>query len=89
LGKTLFFGRASATRSAFVPTATPALGDTFAERGIQPVHVQCAIEDSQATLDNETGQVRLVVDLMIAVTGANSYSILHAVMFQVTTLAMV
>jgi hypothetical protein len=51
--------------------------------------VQCAIEGAQATFDDETGKVRLVVDLMIAVTGANSYSILHAVMFQVTTLAMV
>ena len=68
-------------------TATASLG--WQETAGQPVDVQCAIEDAHATLDDETGQVRLVVDLMIGVTGANSYSILHAVMFQVTTLAMV
>ena len=68
-------------------TATASLG--WQETAGQPVDVQCAIEDAHATLDDETGQVRLVVDLMIAVTGVNSYSILYAVMFQVTTLAMV
>jgi len=68
-------------------TATASLGWQYTSG--QPGELQCAIEDAQATLDDETGQVRLVVDLMIAVTGANSNSIIYAVMFQVSTLALV
>lgn len=46
---------------------------------------QSSIEDAQATLNDETGQVQLVVDIMLIASGAGTTVTAYAVMFQVTT----
>jgi hypothetical protein len=68
-------------------TATASLSYTWAYGA--PSEVHWSIEDAQATLDDETGQVQLVIDIMVVASGTNSNVGTNAAMFQVTTLAMV
>jgi hypothetical protein len=49
---------------------------------------QWSIDDSQATFDDETGRVQLLVDLHSEVSGNNNVQIFR-IKFQVTTLAKV
>jgi hypothetical protein len=47
------------------------------------------IDDAQATLDDETGKVQLVVDVAVTALGSSMSVIAQSLMFQVTTLAKV
>lgn len=46
-----------------------------------------AIEDAQATFDDEAGQVQLVIDVALQTNGSRVSA--HSILFQVTTLARV
>lgn len=64
----------------------------IAQSGPAATEVQWAVEDAQATLDDEAGQVQLVVDVTAIATGGaplGLYVTTYAVMFQVTTLALI
>jgi hypothetical protein len=47
------------------------------------------IDDAQATLDDETGKVQLVVDVAVTALGSSMSVIAQSLIFQVTTLAKV
>ena len=47
------------------------------------------IDDAQATLDDETGKVQLVVNVTATAFGPSMITIVQSLMFQVTTLAKV
>jgi len=54
-----------------------------------PTYAQWFINEVQATLDDETGSVQLVVDLSLSADGGGVYVYLNSIDFQVTTLAMI
>jgi len=54
-----------------------------------PSYAQWLINEVQATLNDETGRVQLVVDVSLNVNGTDVYVNLYSIDFQVTTLAMV
>ena len=73
-------------------TATAAL--SYIMTSGAPSETQWVIEDAQATLDDDAGQVQLVIDLMAIATapggaGGQANTNLYAVNFQVTTLALI
>jgi hypothetical protein len=47
------------------------------------------IEDAEATLDDETGQVQLIIDVSVQASGTNNIAQWFGCNFQVTTLAVV
>ena len=47
------------------------------------------IDDAQATLDDETGKVQLVVDVAVTAFGSSMSVVAQSLMFQVTTLAKI
>ena len=75
--------------------ATASWGDTrydglavTATGAISANSARWVINDAQATFDDETNQVQLVIDVSVEVSGIST-AIIGALMFQVTTLAMV
>jgi hypothetical protein len=48
-----------------------------------------AIEDAQATFDDEAGQVQLIIDLYVSAIGAGHWAAVYWTNFQVTTLAII
>lgn len=76
-------------------TATASWGDirydglAVTEAGaISANSARWVINDAQATFDDETSQVQLVIDVSVEVSGIST-AIIGALMFQVTTLAKV
>jgi hypothetical protein len=70
-------------------TSIAFLSNMVYEAGATPSLIEWAIDDAQATFDDETGKVQLIVDVRARASGnaTNAYS--SWVMFQVTTLAKV
>jgi hypothetical protein len=56
--------------------------------GVGAPQTSWAIEDAQATFDDETGRVQLIVNTVVGAIGANAVLQANKLMFQVTTLAM-
>ena len=50
---------------------------------------QWVLDDAQATFDEKTGRVQLVVDVTVRATGPGTSTQTTSLMFQVTTLAKV
>jgi len=69
-------------------TATASLAGTF-QFAQTPSNAQWTIDDAQATFDDESGQVQLVVDVTVLASGANTQVGFTSIMFQVTTLAII
>jgi len=67
-------------------TATASLGAIAQWDGTA---ITWTIEDAQATLNDETGQVQLVIDVSVYAEGPGAAVQVRSLMFQVTTLAMV
>ena len=51
--------------------------------------INCAIDDAQATLDDEANQVQLIIDVSAQAQGNDAISQLFSANFQVTTLAVI
>jgi hypothetical protein len=68
-------------------TATASLAFLQNAPGPPPYVTSWQIEDAQATFDDETGLVQLIVDVMVYAAGAATQAQVYAIMFQVTTLA--
>ena len=69
-------------------TAIASFANQFHVSTTVPNNVQWIIDDAQATLDDESGQVQLVVDVTFNVLGSTQAGA-QSTMFQVTTLAKV
>jgi hypothetical protein len=69
--------------------ATVSVVDAASTTNSLPSASQCAIEDAQATFDDEAGQVQLIIDVMVEADGANNITQFFGSNFQVTTLALV
>jgi hypothetical protein len=70
-------------------TAIAALATTGHNSQVVPNSAQWSMDDAQATLDDESGQVQLIVDVSVSVTGTNSSVLISSISFQVTTLSLV
>jgi hypothetical protein len=70
-------------------TATASLGHILSMGNMTPLTNVWVIEDAQATVDDETGRVQLVVDVTVRATGPSTTTQVNSLMFQVTTLARV
>jgi hypothetical protein len=70
-------------------TATASFGHILSMGNTTPLTNVWVIEDAQATLDDETGRVQLVVDVTVRAGGTNTTAQVNSLMFQVTTLARV
>jgi hypothetical protein len=56
---------------------------------VTPSYTAWAIEDAQASLDDETNRVQVVVDVAASASGTYTKAVGQSLNFQVTTLAMV
>jgi hypothetical protein len=70
-------------------TATVSLGAIILAPGQTSATHDLRIGDAQASLDDEAGQVQLVVDVTVRATVMNSLTQVSSLNFQVTTLAVV
>jgi hypothetical protein len=70
-------------------TSMTSLSNMVYEAGATPNRVEWAIDDAQATFDDETGQVQLVVEVRVKASGNATNAYTTWLMFQVTTLARV
>ena len=73
------FRKATATVSALGWAATT----------VMPGSSSFQIEDAEATLDDEAGQVQLIIDVLVEASGTNNIAQWFGCNFQVTTLAVV
>jgi hypothetical protein len=70
-------------------TSITSLSNMVYEAGATPNQTEWAIDDAQATFDDEAGQVQLVVDVRVRASGNATSAYTSWLMFQVTTLARV
>jgi len=70
-------------------TAIAALAGRSCTPGGPNTILQWSVDDAQATWDDESGKVQLIVDATVSAQPANAISTVTRFMFQVTTLAKI